>query len=327
MSTTTKKQEAPAAIPPESAIAKKESVNPAALVPLGDRGIMLRTLDDLLKLAKHFVDNGAAPKDMTAGAAAIAIQAGLERGLSITSGLQFGTVINGKFGWNGQGVLALIQNSPACKPGTLDHGVEGEGEKRHGWCVAHRVGYEEPFRHEFSVADARTAGLVPGKPESPWTKYRDGQLVWRAVGIMGKFRFSDVLGGFPMDFELRDHPEMTARVVSPPGERRALPPPVDDPLNELIFGGKRPAAEPVIIEVEAVREAASKIPQDRLDAMEMMTAEPSQVSAEPSQVSEREPGEDEDPPFASHEEADRELAEQEAKQAGLFDTRKESRLR
>ncbi len=286
---------------------------PAPLVPLGERGIELQSLEDLYRFAKFCVDNGGAPKGMTPGSAAIAIQAGLERGLSITSGLQFGTVINGKFAWNGQGVLALIQNSPVCKPGTLKHGVDGEGDARKGWCVAHRVGYEEPFRFEFSVKDAKTAKLWT--KEGPWTQYPDGQLRWRAVGFMGKFHFSDVLGGFPLEWELRDHPEMTARVVSPPSERPALPAPVDDPLSAFI-AGRKPAAEPAIIEAEAVEVVARpdfvvKVqPSPEVEKQEVLASE-----------LEREPGGDDDPPFGSHEEADRELAEQEQKQRGLFEGR------
>jgi hypothetical protein len=291
--------------------------NPAAHVPVGNRGIMLQSLDDLLKFAEMCVKEGAAPKGMERGAAAIAIQAGLEVGLGPLGGLRFGTVINGVFGWRGQGALALIQNSPVCKPGTLDHWAECEHgtrlpdpcsgckkkspgvQERKGICVAHRVGFAAPFRYEFSMADARKAHL--DKKQGPWQEFTDGQLIWRAVGNMGRFRFSDVLGGFPMDFELRDHPEMTARVVSPQPERPALPPPINDPLNELIFGKKPETKEPVTIEV--------------------------QPKAEPAKDASIEVEKQEVPPGAvdelSHEEADRELAEQERaeeekRQRGLF---------
>lgn len=256
MSTTapaTKKETpaTPVAIPPESAIAKREGA--AAPIPMGERGVVIKTFQELRAFADLCVAGGMAPKGMSGAAAAVAIQAGLERGLGLLGGLQQCVVINGNLGWRGQAAFALVLNSGKCVPGTLKMGCIGEGEDMRGWAEGQRIGYAEPKRVEFSVKDARTAGLW-GK-EGPWKQYPKRQLQWRAFGFLARDLWADVLGGFPLADELYDHPEMRARVVSPPNEARALPPPpADDPLNELIFGGKKPAAEPAIIEAEVVRE-------------------------------------------------------------------------
>lgn len=199
----------------------------AALVAIGERGIMLRSLDDLLRFARMAVEGGAAPKGMSAGAAALAVQAGLERGLGPLGGLQNAVVINGVLSWRGQGAAALIQNSGVCRPGTLRFGSEGEGEQLKGFATAHRSSYPQPDRREFSVKDARQAGLW-GK-DGPWKQYPGRMLAWRALGLLARDVFPDVLGGFPLAEEVEDFgapAPMAGRV-----ERAALPAPASpDPL-------------------------------------------------------------------------------------------------
>lgn len=201
----------------------------AALVEIGERGLMLRSLDDLLRFARMCVADGAAPKGMTHGQAALAIQAGLERGLGPLGGLQQCVVVNGVLSWRGQGAAALIQNSPACIRGTLRFWHEGEGDLQKGVAVAHRVGYREADRREFTVQDARR-GRLWGKA-GPWTEYPGRMLAWRALGLLARDVFPDVLGGFPMAEEAVDF-EAPATPMPPP--RVALPPASPDPLMAVI---------------------------------------------------------------------------------------------
>ena len=84
-----------------------------AMVPIGANGIVLKSLEDLVRFARMAVAGRVAPQGMTEGAAAIAIQAGLERGLGLLGGLQQCVVINGTLSWRGQGAYALIQSSRA----------------------------------------------------------------------------------------------------------------------------------------------------------------------------------------------------------------------
>jgi hypothetical protein len=239
--------------------------NAAALVAIGDRGVQLSTLEDLLRFGRLAVEAGVAPRGMSAAGAAMAIQAGLERGLGPLGGLQQCVVINGVLSWRGQGAAALIQNSPACKPGTLRFWTEGDNDEMKGVAVAHRVGYAEADRREFSVKDARQAGLW-GK-DGPWKQYPRRQLAWRALGFLARDIFPDVLGGFPLAEEAQD---FEAPAVQTPAERAAmLPPPKPDPLMAMLGG------------VELASHSDVKIPAEA-------------------------------PPFASHAEADRAIAEQES---------------
>lgn len=260
----TKVEIPPDAVPPPAA------KNAAALVAMGERGIMLRSLEDLLRFARLAVEGGAAPKGMTVGGAALAMQVGLERGLGPLGGLQALTVINGAMAWRGQAAAALIQNSPVCRRGTLKFWTEGEGEDAKGVAVAWRVHYPAFDRREFTVKDAKTARLW-GK-EGPWRDHPKRQLMWRAVGFLARDVFPDVLGGFPLAEEAQDF-EPAAGAAKVPGPRDVPgPPPAPDPIFEL-FAEAKPA--PVGLN------------------------EP----ADPAVV---------EPPFASHEEADRAIAAAEA---------------
>lgn len=256
-----------------------EKVNPASLVEVADgRGIMLRSLSELTGFAGMLVREGAAPKGMSVGHVAIAIQAGMERGLGPLGGLQNGVVINGRFAWNGQGAFSLIQQSRLCRRGTLKKWIEGEGDDRAGVAEAWRVGYDKPQRVSFSTKDAKRAGLW-GK-EGPWRQYPERMLQWRALGLLARDLFPDVLGGFPIAEELEDYAYADAKASDSPKVSR-----LTIPEDAATPGKPDPLAD--ILDIEPLPET--------------------ETAAE---------GEDTDEPeFESHEEADREIARQD----GLFE--------
>lgn len=232
----------------------------ASQIEIAQRGIVLKSFDDLLRFANLAVSNGMAPKGMTAGAAAIAIQAGLERGLGLLGGLQQCVVINGVLSWRGQGGFALIQNSPVCKPGTLKMWDEGEGEEMKGVAVARRVGYSELCRREFTVEDARLAGLWG--QQGPWRQYPNRQLMWRAFGFLGRDFFSDVLGGFPLAEEAADYHVIETKPERTVGKPSELPPPpTRDPLLDLIEGK---VAEAIEVESVSITKAGEEPAQQSL---------------------------------------------------------------
>lgn len=273
----------------------------AALIEIGENGIMLRSLDDLLRFARLAVEHGAAPKGMTEGQAALAIQAGLERHLGPLAGLSQCVVINGLLSWRGQAAYALIQNSKVCVPGTLMKWLEGEGENKRGVAVAHRVGYKAPSRSEFSVKDAKQARLW-GKA-GPWQDFPDRQLQWRALGFLARDIFPDVLGGFPLAEEAIDF-EPAEPEKPPLTSRPALSPPSSpDPLFEALKIG------PAKVETTDVKPAV-QTPQARspfFEGPDRSIAEIVDASAEAIRAAFRDTT-----PFASHEEADKELAKEES---------------
>jgi len=238
---------------PQSALAKA-SAERRAMVPIGERGIALQNLDDLMKFAKMACDS-IGPKGMTESQAAIAIQAGLERGLGLLGGLQAAVVINNVLSWRGWAAVGFIQNSSVVVPGSFRSWVEGEGDSRTGYCRAQRKGYAEPFLRKYSVKDAKVARLWT--KGGPWESRPDNMLEWRAIGDMARFHFGDVMGNLPIaeDVEAGGYgpPEQVREL---PSEQRPAPPsPVRDPiLAELTAGAQgpqAPAAAPQTIEVEA----------------------------------------------------------------------------
>ena len=237
-------------------------------------GIMLQTLQDLLDFSAMLVKEGAAPKGMTKGSAAIAIQAGLERGLGPLGGLQLGMVINGRFSWGGQGAAALIRRSGLCRKGTLKFWCEGEGKERKGVAVAHHVDYDEPKRSEFTVSDAVTAGLWPDKDtaeKSPWVRHPNRMLMWRAFGFLARDDYSDVLGGFPIAQEAVDYVDADEITIQPPPPLGAQPtdapaPTATDPLMGEILGKPETETVETVETVEPKPLEAKPEPEPNVDA-------------------------------------------------------------
>ncbi len=202
----------------------------AALIEVSKNGVMLRSLDELLRFARLAVQHQAAPRGMNYGQAAIAIQAGLQAGLGPLGGLSHGIVVNGVFSWRGEGAVALVRQSKFCKPGTLKFGCEGEGESMQGWATAWRVGYKAPHWTYFTVQDAKQAHLWNSGDN--WRKYPKRMLQWRAVGLLIRDLFSDIVGGFPLAEEAVDF-ESAATERSRTTDR-ATPPRAPDPLLQAL---------------------------------------------------------------------------------------------
>lgn len=220
----------------------------AAAVTVGRQGVMLNSLEELLRFAKMCVDGGCAPKGMSTPAqAALAIQAGMERGLGPLGGLQAAVVINGVLSWRGWAAVGMIQNSGVCVPGSFRSWVEGEGDAAVGYCRAQRRGYDQPFVRSFSAQDAKKAGLW--LKDGPWKTRPTNMLEWRAIGDMARFHFGDVLGGFPIAEDVEAGGIGEVRPVREAAEPRPAPPAtVRDPILEQL--GAVPALpappEPVV---------------------------------------------------------------------------------
>lgn len=272
--------------PPATEVPKAEPppkvTGGAALVKIADRGIVLSNLDDLLRFARLIVEGGAAPEwafarvpdkappdqsvRIASGAVAIAIQVGLEHGLGLLGGLQAFIVLDGHISWRGEAAAAKIRNSPVCVTGSLKFWCEGEGAQIKGVAVAHRVGYSDPDRREFTYRDAAGADLLK---KWNWKNYAKRMYQWRALAWLSKDVFSDLLGGFPLaedvqDYERRPEKSAAASVVD---RARLSPPPAPDPLMaELGLFSAKPAAQQTVevpatpVHTEVVPAAATADP-------------------------------------------------------------------
>lgn len=210
--------------------------NVAAVVP--------QSIKEIWEVARGVVASGLAPKNLGSGddkvsAVAITIMAGMELGLKPMVALRSFTVINGRPALYGDGLIAVVRMSGKAKK--VQTGCDVRDGQMVGWCAAERSDTGEANRVEFSEEDARRAGLwspedkVRGKVwrenkqvwvddapnESPWHRYPQRMLAWRAAGYCLRELFGDVLGGIRDEFE--------AQEVSEPEQQFIAPPPPEEP--------------------------------------------------------------------------------------------------
>ena len=168
-------------------------------------GLVPRDLDQLWRMSTWIAKSGMAPKGMqTPEAVAVAIQMGLEVGLSPMQSVQNIAVINGRPAIWGDAALALVRAS-----GELEEFSEWkEGEKgQDSWtayCKAKRKGDGEATTESFSWLDAKRAKLVPAHGDSPWSKYPQRMLQMRARSWALRDKFTDVLKGLQIREEQAD---------------------------------------------------------------------------------------------------------------------------
>lgn len=201
----------------EKAVAKRE----LAPVSMAERGIELRSMDDLARWCDTVARSGLAPRGLdTPQKVAVAVQTGMEAGLTPMAALRSVVVINGLPSWKGEAALALIRRSGVCSAGP-EVGVRGEGDTREGYATFTRGGSDVTVT--FSVADAKRAKLW-GK-QGPWSEYTEDMLMWRAVARASKRYFGDVLMSLAIAEEVADYP-----AAARPEVRDITPPAEPDPL-------------------------------------------------------------------------------------------------
>lgn len=220
-----------------------------AKADVGQLGVVLRNIDDLWRFSKIVAASGLAPKGMEKiESVAIAIQLGLEIGLSPMSALQNIASINGRPGIYGDAAKALVERSGLLED--FDDWFEHEGKRLPGgvapakpndttvaFCMSKRKGRRELVR-TFSVEDAKRAGLW-GKT-GPWTGYPGRMLMFRARGFNLRDNFGDVLKGLYTTEEIRDFGEaIDSEIISDSG-------PISMP--QRVSETTAPAAEPTTVQ-------------------------------------------------------------------------------
>lgn len=216
--------------------------------------IIPQSIDDVFRVAKGVVMSGLAPDAMTKGkgpdeavaAIAIAIMSGAELGLKPMVALRSFTVINGRPALYGDGLINVVRQSG--KAAYLRTGCDNVDGKMVGWCEAKRSDTGEDKRVEFSQEDAARAGLWQPNAtvrkqvwengskvwkddapnDSPWYRYPQRMLAWRAAGWCLRELFGDVLGGIRDEFEAQEVQDEPQQIMAPP------PPAVDEPPEEFV---------------------------------------------------------------------------------------------
>ena len=183
--------------------------NSADAIRSGERGLNLTSFAEMARFARMAVNSGLVPKSLaTPEAALLAMQMGMEVGLSPSQALQNIAVINGRPTMWGDACLALAKG----RPDFVDciETWTGDGDKMEAHCLIKRAGRTDLAR-SFSVTDAKRAGLW-GKA-GPWCQYPKRMLQMRARSWALRDSFPDALKGIEITEEIRDLPAPMERVA------------------------------------------------------------------------------------------------------------------
>jgi hypothetical protein len=209
-----------------TALVKREEI--LANMHAGGRGIEIRSMPDLIEMAKAFAASGFCPKGVSSLAQAmIAIQAGLEVGLQPFAAIQSFAVINGRpslFGAAAMGVLRASGKSARWTETVTETSAKVESKRVNG----------DTQSATFTVDDAKKAGLW--NKSGPWSQYPKIMMLWRARSQVLRGLYADVLMGLPLTEEIRDiEVETTVAKYPPPKlepktrKRKAKPEPEPEP--------------------------------------------------------------------------------------------------
>lgn len=207
---------------------------PKPQVAVTERGVMIRSVDELYRFGEMVQRSGLAPKGFQrAEQVCVAVAHGMELGLSPMQSLQGLVVINGKVSMYGDTARALVQAHPHCiwiTDNLADLSTTTVwGDDVTAVVSIKRKGHRAAVTRKFSVAQAKAAGLW-GK-EGPWRQYPDRMLYYRALGFALRDAFPDVLRGIKTAEELRDYP------ANGPVSGTTLPPKDLDEVTQLLDRG------------------------------------------------------------------------------------------
>jgi hypothetical protein len=182
-----------------------------AVVLADERGLKFSDMESMWRFCTAVVNSGTFKEINSPEVALIRLQAGLELGLTPIWSLTNIMVTNGRPSVWGDALLGIVLNHPQCED--VIETFEGTGDNLVAICEVHRKG-RLPVKREFSVADAKRAGLH-GK--SVHGAYPKRMLQMRARSWACRDSFADALRGLGVVEELRDvEPTATARVIERP---------------------------------------------------------------------------------------------------------------
>lgn len=164
-------------------------------------GMRINSLTEAMQLAEFFAMSDLVPKDYKgkAGNIVVAWQKGHEVGLAPQQSLESIAVINGRACIWGDGLIALIKNSP--KEEWTNEWIDGEDDNAIAYCETKRKGQPKTIKASFSVAEAKLAKLWG---QNTWAKYPKRMLQMRARGFCFRDAYSDVLNGIQLAEEQMD---------------------------------------------------------------------------------------------------------------------------
>lgn len=158
------------------------------------------------------------PLNDAISACAIAIMAGAEMGLTPLSSLRSYAVVNGRPTLWGDGVKAVVRQSGLCEY------IKTGSDETKGWCEAKRKDTGEIQKKEFTLVQAKRAGLTEKK--GPWKDYPDMMMERRATFRCLNDLFADVLAGIVSAEEAADYNviDEDTRSIAAPRQEPPEPP-------------------------------------------------------------------------------------------------------
>jgi hypothetical protein len=197
-------------------------------------GLVPSNLEQMWRLAVIMSKSGLMPKGLqTPEAVCVAVQMGLEVGLTPMQAVQNIAVINGRPAVWGDSGIALVEASGLLED--FKETITVEGDVITATCWAKRKNRPTPVERTFTTIDAKQAGLH-GK-EGPWKQYPKRMTQMRARWWVLRDLFADVLKGLKAAEEVQDVIDVT------PESARTLKPADDKPTGAKIYDikGEKPA--------------------------------------------------------------------------------------
>ena len=174
-------------------------VTQLAKINIASGGMVLHTLDDMRTVSKIIFASNLAPEGYkSVEQVFVGIQSGGEIGLKPMQALQSICVIHGRPTLWGDAALGLVKKSGLLEE--FREFMEGEDDAITAVCISRRKGQKESVRTEFSVADARTAGLW-GKAGT-WKTHWKRMLKYKSRAFNLRDNFPDVLMGMHLTEEM-----------------------------------------------------------------------------------------------------------------------------
>ncbi len=169
-------------------------------------GMPINNIDQALQIADYFAKSDLVPKDYRGkpGNIIVAWQKGFEVGLMPQQALETIAVINGRACIWGDGLIALVKNSPLEE--WTQEWIEGEGDLMVAYCETKPKGISATVKRSFSVAQAKKANLW-GK--NVWASYPERMLQMRARGFCLRDAYPHLLNGLQLAEEIVDIGEAT----------------------------------------------------------------------------------------------------------------------
>ena len=182
---------------------------------LVSRALLPQNLDEAIKFAEFYSRSGMIPADYQGKPAnvLVAINWGLEVGISPLSALKYISLVNGRPAIWGDGLLAICQNHPQYLG--IEETSEGEGQDYKATCVVKRENKNGDINETiqiYSYAKAQRAGLLT---RQTWKQYPERMMQLRARGFALRDAFADAVAGIITAEEAQDMPPMKTVPVQP----------------------------------------------------------------------------------------------------------------